>query len=112
VQANQPFRRSGGFVERESGEHRMAGLSGPGGLVLATPLSPGPSCLKTGGFASPPRGGFAFFSNAQSALVVCAHEGIYKTLVGSQTCPERETKTLSDEKLRRCRSVIRIRIFR
>src|SRR5690606_7761824 len=44
------------------GRRTISAVSGESGLVLATPLSSGPSCLKTGGFASPPRGGFALFS--------------------------------------------------
>src|SRR5690606_25102825 len=51
-----------------------------------------PLTLKTGGFASPPRGGFALFSICTAGAGRAAQRKIYKRARVEQTCPETETK--------------------
>src|SRR5690606_16212273 len=51
-----------------------------------------PLTLKTGGFASPPHGGFALVSIRAAGAGHAAQRKIYKSPRRGQTCPERETE--------------------
>src|SRR5690606_26289326 len=89
--ANQSVQRtwgasSSGRQANVSDRYRRERTRAGNPAVFRPPLS-----LKTGGFASPPRGGFALFSSRSSALVGLRAREIYRRGCPLQTCPERET---------------------